>query len=80
VEVLLGDDFKRQIFINSGIVDQDVESAEYVLRLGKKTFDFCLSGNICLYCDLLTARASNFINHANDEVVAQASAPSLLDA
>ncbi len=64
VEVLFDDVFNWQIFINSGILDQDVEPAEYVLGLCKKLFNLCIFGNICLECDRLPTNSGNFINHA----------------
>jgi len=37
VEVLFGDVFERREFIDASVVDQDVEPAEGLLRLGEET-------------------------------------------
>ena len=48
VEVLLRDAFERGELIDPGVVDQDIEPAECLLRFGKKADDLRLLRNVCL--------------------------------
>jgi hypothetical protein len=70
VEVLLGDVFERRELVDAGIVHQDVERAERLLRLGEQALDVRLSRDIGLHRNGLAALAGDLGHHAVGAVLA----------
>src|SRR5947208_8069044 len=64
VELFLGDLFKWRPIVNAGVVDQNVERAECLLRCGKEPFDFRLPGDVGLDGDSFAAAFCNFVHDA----------------
>ena len=64
VELLLGDLFKWRPVVNSGVVDQDIDLAEGLLRCGKKSFDFRLLGDVRPHGNRFAAALCDFVNDA----------------
>ena len=55
VKMLFGDFFERRRLVNAGVVHQDVEPAERLLRFGEQSLDLGLLGHIRLHRDGLPA-------------------------
>src|SRR6478736_7798083 len=64
VELLLGDFFQRDEFVNAGVVDHDVDLPERFLRFSEQSLDFCLLGDAALDRDSFSAALANFIYYA----------------
>ena len=64
MELLLGDFFQRHEFVNSGVVDQEVDLAEGFLRFSEQPLDFWLLRNVALDSDCFSAALTDFVNHA----------------
>ena len=60
VELLLGDFFQRDEFVNAGVVDYDVDLPERFLRFSEQSLDVCLLGDAALDRAQLFRRASLF--------------------
>ena len=57
VKVLGGHVLERRELVDAGVVDQDVEPAERLLRLGEEPLDVGLLGHVRLHRDGLAALA-----------------------
>ena len=55
VKLLLGDLFQRREFVNSGVVDQNIDLAEGLRRSREEAFDFRLLCNVGLDRNRLSA-------------------------
>src|ERR1043165_1210271 len=60
MEMFLGDLLQRQEFINSCVVDEDVEVSVCLLCLGKQAFNVGFLGHITLHGNCLASLRGNF--------------------
>jgi hypothetical protein len=75
VEMLLGDLFEREEFINARVVDKNVELAKGLLRFGKQAFDVRFLGDVRLHRNRLAALRGDFA----DDLVRAGLAGSVVD-
>ena len=62
--MLLGDAFQRQKFVDTCVVDQNIESAECFLRLREEALDLRLFCYVGLHSNGLSTVACNLVDHA----------------
>ena len=64
MELLLGDFFQRDEFVNPGVIDHDVDLPERFLCFSEESLDFCLLRDVALNRDSFSSSLANFFHHA----------------
>jgi hypothetical protein len=64
VEMFFGNRFERREFVNAGVIDQNIDPTERLLRRRKESCDFRLLRNVGLDGDGSPASLCNFVHDA----------------